>query len=102
MSRRANDECRLCAIDSHTPPRRLLAIATSTDGILNESISLLVGRGKYVCGRPERKGLGRCRGKSKEWTVGQNVDSNKRQTNERVINLGDEKRWRSSHPSLTR
>lgn len=55
MSRGANDECRLCAMDPHTPPRRLLAIATSTDGILNESG---IPAGQFDCGRPERKGLG--------------------------------------------
>ena len=32
-SRGASDSSRLSAIDPHTPPRRLLAMATSTDGI---------------------------------------------------------------------
>ncbi|MBE3049856.1 hypothetical protein IMZ48_46640 [Candidatus Bathyarchaeota archaeon] len=34
MARGASDISRLSAIDPHTPPRRLLAIATSTEGIV--------------------------------------------------------------------
>lgn len=88
-SRGANDECRPWAMDPHTPPRRLLAIATSTDGILNESVSRPVKR-QFVCGRPERKGSGRCRG-SRRSGRSRKCRLEQRQTNERVVKSGGEK-----------